>query len=223
MTPAGASAPDDCASAPIPTSNAAGVINATPISHGVSRRGSGLLLLINRHAQDQGDRAGVGLALGTKTPRDLVIGLRSNHGPVALIVLTGASTPGHSAAAVVVGNDVVALIGGIAAGTDPGDRRHFGAGRTGIDAAAVAGTQRPIDRAIAPIIALGSVSGILRVSRGLRRRLSGIWIRRGRLGFRAARDRQQGQRRGTGQETSEYSKYTAPGGSAGETAQHFFR
>ena len=156
--------------APTPDATASTAAGAPPAPY----------FLINRHAQDQGHRAGVGLALGAEAPGDLVVGLRPHHRPVALVVLAGASSPGHPAAAVVVRNDVVALIRRIAAGADPGDRRHLGAGRTGGDAAAVAGAQRAVDGAIAPIVALGPIAGILRIARALRGLLAGIRIARAR-------------------------------------------
>src|SRR5208337_3665696 len=111
-TPAGV-----CAAAPCIIDSAAAIRSARLAS----------LLLLNSGAQDDGDRARVGLALGAKTPGNLIIGLRPHQRPIAAIVLAGASTPGDSAAAVVVGNDVVALVRRVAAGADPGDRRHLGA------------------------------------------------------------------------------------------------
>ena len=97
-------------------------------------------------------------------------------GPVAVVVLAGAAPPGDPAAAIVVRDDVIALIGGIAAGADPGDGRHLGARRAARHAAAVARAQRAVDRAVAPIIALGAIARILRIARQLRRPLSGIRI-----------------------------------------------
>src|SRR5450631_2782250 len=137
------------------------------------------LLLINRNPQDDGRGASIRLALGTETPGDLVVVLRPHHGSIALIILTSTPPPGHSAAAVIVRNDVVALIRRITAGADPGNRRHFRARRTGIDAAAITCAQRPVDGTVAPIIAFRRITGILRIIRDLRRSLAGRGVRRG--------------------------------------------
>src|SRR5271166_1725055 len=97
------------------------------------------LLLIGGDAQDVGRRASIGLTLGTKTPRDLVVGLRPHDGALALVALTTTAAPQHAAATIVVRDDVVALVGGIQAGADPRDRGHLCARRAGIDRAAVTG------------------------------------------------------------------------------------
>src|SRR5258708_4978416 len=92
--------------------------------------------LVNRHTPDEGGGAGIRRALGSETPGDFVVVLRPHDGPIALIVLAGTPPPGHAATAVIVRNNVVPLVRGIAAGADPGDRRHLRARRTGIHAAA---------------------------------------------------------------------------------------
>src|ERR1019366_6109676 len=163
--------------------SAASATNGTRATHAENvffgRREATALLLINRNTQDDGRGAGIRLALRTETPRDLVVVLRPHHRPIALIILTSTSPPGHSAAAVIVRNDVISLIRRIPAGADPGDRRHFRARRTGIDAAAVTCAQRPVDGAVAPIIAFRRITGILRITRDLRRRLARRGVRRG--------------------------------------------
>src|ERR1700693_1067791 len=95
-------------------------------------RAVSVLLLINRDTQDEGGRAGVRLALGPETPGDFVVVLRPHDRPIALIILAGTAHPDTATAAVIVRNDVVPLVRGIAAGADPGDGRHFRARRTGI-------------------------------------------------------------------------------------------
>src|SRR5208283_684402 len=142
MTPAGASVGGvGSAASPIRAKCASGAIDNAPAASSADRLRANALLLLNRHTQDQGDRTGVGLALGAETPRNLVIGLRAHQRPVALIVLAGTSPPGNPAATIVIRNDVIALIRRVAAGADPGNGRHLGSGRTGGDAAAIAGTQ----------------------------------------------------------------------------------
>src|SRR5580704_5276844 len=79
-------------------------------------RAVSVLLLINRDTQDDRGGAGIRLALGAETPGDFVVVLRPHDRPVALIVLAGTPPPGHAATAVIVRNDVVPLVRGIAAG-----------------------------------------------------------------------------------------------------------
>src|SRR5208283_2769378 len=86
--PAVAAPPGVCAAAPCIIDSAAAIRSAR----------AGNLLLLNSRAQDDGDRARVGLALGAETPRNLIVGLRPHQRPIAAIVLAGASTPGDSAA-----------------------------------------------------------------------------------------------------------------------------
>src|SRR5882757_4007622 len=164
-------------------------------------RAVNVLLLINRDTQDDGGGAGIGLALGPETPGDFVVVLRPHDRPISLIVLAGTPPPGHAAAAVIVRNDVVSLVRRIAAGADPRDRRHLRAGRTGIHAAAVTGTQRSVDGAVTPVVALGRIAGVLRVARALRSGLSRIRIRRRIAGLllRASGHGQQGQRSRSGE------------------------
>src|SRR5208282_173586 len=97
------------------------------------------LLLIGGDAQDVRRRASIGLTLGSETPRDLVVGLRPHDGALALVALTTTAPPLHASATIVIRDDVVALIGGIQASADPGDRRHLGTRRAVIDRAAVTG------------------------------------------------------------------------------------
>ena len=63
-------------------------------------------------------------------------------------------------AAVVVGDDVVLPVAGVVAGAHPGDRRGFGARRTGVRRAAAAAAQEPVDRAVAPVVAALRVAGV---------------------------------------------------------------
>src|SRR6202166_715362 len=172
--PANTSAPETGSSA------AAGRVAATtpnPNNTVDADRAMSVLLLINRDTQDDGGGAGIRLALGAETPGDFVVFLRPHDRPVALIFLAGTPPPGHAATAVIVRNDVVPLVRGIAAGADPGDGRHLRARRTGIHAAAVTGAQRSVDRAVAPVVALRRVTRVLWVAGALRGGLPRIRIR----------------------------------------------
>ena len=62
-------------------------------------------------------------------PVDVVAAVRMVDGPVALVAVAEAAPAEVAPAAVVVPDHVVLAVGGVAAGADPGDRRHLGAGR----------------------------------------------------------------------------------------------
>src|SRR5207237_8857427 len=133
----------------------------------------GSLLLVRRHSHHDGRRAGVGLAGRTQAPDRVVVALGARQRPLTLHVVAEAPVAGRFPAAVVIGDDVVAVVGGVAAGADPGDRRHLGAGRTGVHGPPAAGAEKAVDRAVAPVIAGVWIARILRIGHGRRARRRG--------------------------------------------------
>src|SRR5262249_61462354 len=95
-----------------------------------------------------------------------------------------AAHAGPLPAAVVVGDDVALPGAGVAAGADPGDRRHLGPRRALALRPATARTEEAVDRAVTPVGALSGIADVRcqpRVARG----------RQTRVAFRRTRDRQE--------------------------------
>ena len=92
-----------------------------------------------------------------EAPDDIVVGLGHVELGVAVLVVAVALAAARLAAAIAVGDQISLVVIGIDAGADPAGGRGRRAGRTGVRAAAAAGTQIAVDAAIAPVIALGVV------------------------------------------------------------------
>src|SRR5258707_7070537 len=86
-------------------------------------------------------------------PVQVVVARGPIHGLFALVAVALAITAAHLSATVVVRDDVVALIGGIVTGADPGNRRRCRAGGAGVRGAAAAGAKKSVDGAVLPIVA----------------------------------------------------------------------
>src|SRR5256885_16982309 len=104
-----------------------------------------------RDPQDDGHRAvivrvGVGHA-----PVEVVVTRRPVHRLLALVTVALAVAAAGFPATVVVGDDVVAAVGGGVARADPGDGRGGGARWTGAGSAAAAGAQEAVDGAVLPV------------------------------------------------------------------------
>src|SRR5690606_668180 len=108
-------------------------------------------------------------AFGAEAPIDVVVRLWPYHRPVALVAVAEAPPARGFAAAVVVADDVGAVVGRVLAGADPGDRRHFGSRGATARTATAATAQDTVDRAVTPIVALRLVARILRIARRLGR------------------------------------------------------
>src|SRR5438034_1007986 len=100
----------------------------------------------------------------------------------------------RSTAAIVIGNNIVTSVRRIETGADPCDRRHLRARRTGIYSSSATAAERAVNGAIAPVIALGGIARILRITGALRQTLAGIRIQVSvPFAVGASRDRQQRQ------------------------------
>ena len=80
------------------------------------------LWLLDGHTQNPRGGAGIRLALCAEAPGNFVVCGWPRNGPVAFILVAWAAATRGAAAAVVVGNDVVPLVRGILARTDPRNR-----------------------------------------------------------------------------------------------------
>jgi len=159
------------------------------------------------------------LALSTKTPHDLAVPRRANHATVPHVPLALTTAACDTPAAVVVRDDVVAFVGWIVAGTDPGNRRHFGAGRTGSRISSIAGAERAVHSTIAPIVASTGISGVLRVAGALR----WVVLQLRRRAFCGPSHRQQRDRARAGKESSKKAEHAPPRGSRRKPANQFLR
>src|SRR5207248_1421899 len=109
----------------------------------------------------------VGVGVG-HAPVEVVVARRPVHRFLALIAVALAVAAAGFPAAIVVREDVIAAVGGVVTGADPGDRRDRGARRAGAGAAAAACAEKPVDGAVLPVLAvLGAI--------GSGRRLAGAW------------------------------------------------
>src|SRR5258708_23190924 len=90
-------------------------------------------------------------------PVQIVVARGPIHGLFALVAVALAITAAHLSATVVVRDDVVALIGGIVAGADPGNPRPRRAGGGGVRGGAPAGAKKTPDGARLPIVAALSI------------------------------------------------------------------
>src|SRR5262249_41618609 len=93
---------------------------------------------------------------------------------VALVAITQAVAARSLSTAVVVRNDVVLRVDGVAARADPRDRRRLGARRTHVRRTATATAQKSIERAVAPGPGRERIALLLRWRRARRRRFSRI-------------------------------------------------
>src|SRR5882762_7930667 len=93
-------------------------------------------------------------------PVQIVVARGPIHGLFALVAVALAITAAHLSATVVARADVVALIGAIVAGGDPGERRRWRAGGAGVRGGGAAGAGKSVDGAVLPIVAA------IRISRG---------------------------------------------------------
>ena len=124
-----------------------------------------------RHTQDNSRGAVInGAVLHAKAPVDVVVGKGAVGRRVVHVVIAEATAAGGLAAAVVVGNDVVQVVGRVPAGADPGHRVHAGARGAGIVGAAAATAEEAVDGAIAPVVAGCRIARVgVRFAAGLRR------------------------------------------------------
>src|SRR5690606_34858255 len=158
---------------------------------------------VERDAEHDRRRAVVDGARRRDAPVDVVALGGVVGGLVALVAVAEAAPAVVLAAAVVVADHVVLAVGGVAAGADPGDRRHRRARRARGRAAAAARAQEAVDRAVAPVLAARGIAlGPLDVG----------GRRRGALALLGcdARDRQQRQRRAARQRRAEAAEEAAP-------------
>src|SRR5581483_6647961 len=149
------------------------------------------------HADDDRHRRVVDDAGAAHAPVHVVALRRVVDRPIAFVAIAVALLAERLAAAVVVGDDVVLAVGRIAAGADPRDRRHLGAGRAGVRVAAAAGGDEAVERAVAPVFARRVIA--------LRRRRIGL----AGLRHRGAGDRQQWHRADAEQRRAERGEETA--------------
>src|SRR3972149_6577032 len=112
--------------------------------------------------ENRPDRAVIAHVRGAEAPYDVVVELRAIDRRLALVGVAQAQAATALAAAVVVGDDVIFVVGRVQAGADPGGVGDRRAGRTLADAAAAAGAQEPVESAIAPVVALRRVAGVRR-------------------------------------------------------------
>ena len=180
---------------------------------GERQAGRGVSLLLNGDPQNPGRRAAVGLALSAETPGDLVVRGRPHDRPVALIAMTLTSAACGAPTTVVIGDDVVAVVGRIQARTDPRNRRHLCARRTGIHGSPAATAQRAVYGAVTPVIATGRITRILWISRALGRPLSICGARRsgGTFAVSTARNRQQRHRCRPDQQPAQHPEESSAG------------
>lgn len=83
-------------------------------------------------------------------------------GFVAFVTVTTRTVAGTFATTIVITDDVVTIVRRVTAGTYPGDRGKFGAGRAGGCRAATISTQKTIHGAIAPVFTFCWIAGITR-------------------------------------------------------------
>ena len=79
---------------------------------------------------------------------------------VVLVAIAQTTAALAFAATIVVGDDVVVAVGGIVAGSDPGDGRGFGPRRAALGRASAAGAQESVDGTVSPVLAGLRVTGI---------------------------------------------------------------
>ena len=127
-------------------------------------------------------------ALGAEAPQQIVVLRRVVDGLLALGARAAAAHAERLPAAVVVRDDVVLAVAGIAAGADPGDRRHLGARRARVLRAAAARAEEAVDRAVAPVAAVRRIAGVAGEPGVVGRRQRAIVLGR-------ARHREERQRR----------------------------
>src|SRR3989442_4799458 len=106
-----------------------------------------------RHTEDDGHRAVHRPALGAETPQQVVVLHGEVEGPLALGARAPAAHAERLPAAVVVGDDVVLPVAGIATGADPGEGRHLGARRAGVLRATAARAEEAVDGTVPPVAA----------------------------------------------------------------------
>src|SRR5690242_2053230 len=153
-------------------------------------------------AQDHRHRAVVvGLGVG-HAPVDVVVTREPIHRLLVFITLAETITAAHLSAAVIVGNNVIASVGRIVAGANPGNGRGLCAGRTGRGGPAATGAQKSINGTVLPILAvllIGARPGrFLRPCRAI--------------------NRQQRQQRGSGEQLTQRRQQAAPRSALGEGA-----
>lgn len=90
-------------------------------------------------------------------PVDVVVDAQAISGPLTLVVIAETAPTGRNAAAVVVTDDIVAIVVGIVASADPGHRGRLGTGRTFCYRTAATGAQKAVQRTITPVFAMGIV------------------------------------------------------------------
>src|ERR1043165_3848070 len=99
--------------------------------------------------------------VGRHAPVDVVVRAHPIAGTLALVVVALAFATGALAAAVVVRDEVVAAIGRVLAGAGPADLGSLGARRALRGAAAAAAAQEAVEGAVAPVLALRRVLGLV--------------------------------------------------------------
>ena len=152
------------------------------------------------HPDDHRQRAAIGhIGLTAGAPVEVVGTLRPVDRRVALITLADTAPAIALTAAVVVGNDVVLAIGGIAAGADPGDVRLHRARRAAAGRTAAATTEKTVDGAVPPVVAAVRITLFINAARG-----------EGAI----AVDRQQGERPGADQQRAQPAEKATPRGTA---------
>src|SRR5439155_9075716 len=116
---------------------------------------------------------------------EVVVLHREVERPLALGARAPAAHAERLPAAVVVGDDVVLPVAGIATGTDPGEGRHLGARRAGVLRATAARAEEAVDGTVPPVAAALRVPDL-----ALQRRIVGY---RGALVAGRARDGEERQ------------------------------
>ena len=103
--------------------------------------------------------------LCSQTPVQVIILLWAVSRTIALITIAQTASTTGLATTVVIGNHIVFLISRVIAGTDPGQGRHFCAGRTGTGCATTTTAQKTINGAKTPVFTLSGITRILRIAR----------------------------------------------------------
>ncbi len=102
-------------------------------------------------AEYYGDGAMIGACLRTETPENAGAVRREINRAIAFGVVARAALANALAAAVVVGDQVVTVVGRIVAGANPRNWRGLGARRAGRDRATAAGTERSTQCTVTPV------------------------------------------------------------------------
>ena len=134
---------------------------------------------------------------GSQAPVRVVALVRQVIRHIAFVAVAATTITGRLSAAVVVGNDVIAVIGRVAARSYPGHGCHFRSRGTGGVAAAAAAAKESVNGTITPVAAFVWILGIVLVTGG---------------GFACTRNRQKRDGRHADDRRSQPGKKTSPGG-----------